>query len=137
MVKRVRNSAALATVTPITDHRPPARTTCPKAQAVVWRSVNQLPYGWLKAEHLPLLRAYCAHVAIGNELAKRVEEFRAEWLAADGGPGALRCFAGPRASGDAGTGSFDAAHPFSKYDKNVAARQARSRPQRMPWDADA
>jgi hypothetical protein len=53
----------------------------PEAQAEVWRAgVNRLPFDWLKAEHLPILRAYCQHVAIGHVLAKQIDVLQPEWL---------------------------------------------------------
>ena len=82
MIKRGRKSAAsLAVLSPIVDHRPPAPDDMPETQQELWRQiVNRLPHDWFRKEHLEMLRAYCQHCCIAREMARQIEQFRAEWL---------------------------------------------------------
>jgi hypothetical protein len=81
-----KSAAALSTITPIVDHRPPVPDDMPEAQATIWRAItNRLPHDWFRREHLEMLRAYCQHACIAQTLARQIEAFRPEWLAEDGG----------------------------------------------------
>jgi hypothetical protein len=139
MIQRGRRSAAsLATVSKITDARPAVPDDMPEAQAAIWRAtVNRLPFDWFKAEHLPMLQAYCQHVAIGQEMARQIEAFEPGWLRQDGG---LERF-------DKLSRVLDREHRCaialartmrithgSQYDKSVAAKLARPRPEQLPWE---
>lgn len=88
MTQRGRKSAAaLAVVSPeIGAPRalPPAGLT--PAQRVVWlETVNSKPSEWFGPEHVPMLEAYCRHVATARALAQQIEEFDPDWLKDDDG----------------------------------------------------
>ena len=81
-----KSAAALAIVTPITDHRPPPPDDLPAEQAAEWRAVvGRMPSGWFPRETFGLLRAYVGHVSTHRVLSKLVDSFEPEWLSRDDG----------------------------------------------------
>jgi hypothetical protein len=76
-----KSAAALAIVTPITDHRPPAPDDLTPEQAAEWREVvGRMPNDWFTRETHQLLAAYCRHVTAAKTLSAEIDRFKPEWL---------------------------------------------------------
>ena len=76
-----RSAAALATVSTITEARPPPPEHLTPEQAELWVVItNALPAGWFKKEAHALLAVYCQHVSTAQKLGKQIDAFQDPWL---------------------------------------------------------
>ena len=81
-----KSAAALATITPITDHRPPPPKELTAEQAAEWQAiVGRLPREWIAREVQPLLVAYLQHWSTCRFLSKQIDAFNPDWIADPGG----------------------------------------------------
>ena len=82
-----KSAAALATVCPITDHRPAAPKELTAEQAEEWRAIvgRRLPREWITREVQPLLVAYLQHWSTCRFLSKQIDAFNPDWIADPGG----------------------------------------------------
>jgi hypothetical protein len=81
-----RSAAALATVTPIADHRPAPPQDLTEEQAAEWTAiVRRLPDNYLPRECHGLLSAYCKHFSAFRLLSESIEAFQPARLADDDG----------------------------------------------------
>jgi hypothetical protein len=81
-----KSAAALAIVTPITEHRPPPPEGLTEAQAEEWRAiVARMPSSWFPRETHGLLVAYVKHVSAHRVLSDLVDSFEPVWLSRDDG----------------------------------------------------
>jgi len=139
MIQRGRKSvASLATISKITDARPPVPEGMPEVQAKIWRAtVNRLPYDYFQAEHLPLLKAYVQHVAIGEQLARQIAKFEGTWLTMADGlehfDRLTRCLEREHRMAVSLARSLRLTHQ-SRYDRTVAGKVTRPGLDRMPWE---
>jgi hypothetical protein len=81
MRKRGRKSAdELATITPITDWRPPCPEDLTDAEAALWNlTVRRMPSDWFPAETWPILKAMCRHAVLADDLSRAMERNRRSW----------------------------------------------------------
>ena len=81
-----KSAAALATITPISDHRPPPPDELSDEQKAEWQAiVGRMPSGWFPRETHGLLVAYLRHWATGRFLSRQIEAFDPEWTCSDEG----------------------------------------------------
>ena len=81
-----KSAAALAVISPITDHRPAPPEELTDEQKAEWQAiVGRLPSGWFARETHGLLVAYLRHWSTCRFLSKQIEAFNSDWFAEDGG----------------------------------------------------
>src|SRR5688572_14695803 len=87
MRQRGRKSVgALATVTPIGEARPSPPEGLTSEQIETWcDTVLRLPSDWFPRETHALLAEYCKAVTRARFVGGAVDEFRGDWLNAEGG----------------------------------------------------
>jgi hypothetical protein len=133
-----RSAAALATVTPVTEHRPPPPEELTEAEAEQWRGiVNRLPSGWFPKETHGLLAGMLKHQSTYRFLCGLIEAFDVTLLqGTDLGIAPYNQLLAMRAR--EAKVAMDLATrlrltPQSRYQPSVAARQT----QKEPWGSIA
>ena len=127
-----KSAAALATITPITDSRPPPPLELTEEQQTEWQAiVGRLPSGWFARETHGLLVAYLRHWSTHRFLSKQVEAFNSAWFAEDGGFERYSSWLGLRAREGKAMGDLATKLRLtnqSRYMPSTAARQAQREP---------
>jgi hypothetical protein len=135
-----KSSEELSTrqLTVLAERRPSPPADLTEAEALIWTdTIGTMPASWLSRAQVPLLSAYCRHVARASFLSEQANKFDAEWLKIDGGVQRLDKLLG---MAERETRALTACAralrltPQSQYSHRTAARMAAKGAGPRPWD---